>query len=260
MKFVQRDLGESAENSSGGGRRGLAREVAILSVLTITAITGLYLLAGWITDFAVSRITPAQEQALFAGFAFDTFESEPPEEFEEKWQQVGAILEKLRAYKEVPAIDYTLMFDPSPQLNAFALPGGGIALTRGLLQELDEEIAIAFVIAHELGHFAGRDHLQGMGRQIGFGIAMTLLTGGSPDPLTQSATQLIQLNYSRDQETDADAFAIRTLDAIYGRSDGAERLFEILEEKHDLPSWAYMFQTHPDNAERIKAIETHESD
>jgi len=255
VKFVQRDLGESAENSSGGGSRGLAREVFVLAVLTLSAIGSLYLLTGWLAEFAASRITPQQEQRLFADRAFVDYLAEAPAELETQWEQVRTILNKLCAFEEVPAIEYTLLFDPSRELNAYALPGGGIALTHGLLTELDDEIAMAFVIAHELGHFAGRDHLQGLGRQIGFGVAIQLLMGGSPDALTNSTVQLLQLHYSREQESEADAFALRCLDAVYGRRDGADRLFQILSESEHLPAWAYMFQTHPNSRERIAAIQ-----
>ncbi|MEO0511053.1 MAG: M48 family metallopeptidase [Verrucomicrobiota bacterium] len=254
MKFVPKELNQAAENSSGGGPRGMRREALVLTLLMCLTVTLLYLTIGWVTDFAVSRITPEQEQKLFAGVNFGNDSDEAPEEYLEKWQLSQQILDKLVEFPEVPEIDFQLSIYEDAMLNAFALPGGGIALTQGLLDQLDEEIAIAFIIAHELGHFAGRDHLQGMGRQIGFGIAIQLLTGGSPDGLTNSAMQLVNLGYSREQESAADAFAIRCIDYVYGRRDGAERLFKLLQEESTLPSWAYMFQTHPDNEKRIQAI------
>lgn len=64
---MPRDLGESAENSSGGGRRGLLREIAVLSGLTACAVLLLYLLAGWLTDWAVVRISPETEARFFEG-------------------------------------------------------------------------------------------------------------------------------------------------------------------------------------------------
>lgn len=253
MKYVPRDLGESAENSSGGGGRGLAREVVTLAALTVAAIALLFLVAGWITDFAVARISPEKEAAFFEDYFADEFNEDVPEAFEAPWAQAEAILAKLQAAPGVPPLKYQLSYVADPEPNAFALPGGRIVLTRGLLESLEAEIAIAFVLAHELGHFAGRDHLQRLGRQIGFGTGLAILTGGSSGVI-DSVGNLLVLNYSREEETAADRFALGVLDEIYGTREGADRLFEILEEKESLPGWAYMFQTHPDTARRLEEI------
>lgn len=253
MKYVPRDLGESAENSSGGGGKGLAREVVTLAALTLGLIALLFLVAGWVTDFAVARISPEKEAAFFEGYFAEEFNEELPEELEVPWAQAEAILAKLQAAPGVPPLHYRLSYVSDPEPNAFALPGGRIVLTHGLLESLEEEIAIAFVLAHELGHFAGRDHLQRLGRQIGFGTGLAILTGGGSGVI-DSVGNLLVLNYSRDEETDADRFALEVLDEIYGTREGADRLFEILEAKESLPGWAYMFQTHPDTAKRLEEI------
>ncbi len=255
MKYVPRELGEAAENSSGGGRRGLLKEIAVLTTLTVLAMGGLYLLAGLITDFAVSHISPEDERILFKHFTQERFDSTAPEAMATKWAEAQRILAKLVQYEAVVDLDYRLAYSPEPRPNAFAIPGGTIVLTQGLLDDMDEEIAMAFVIAHELGHFAGRDHLQSLGRQVGFGTALTLLTGGKPDGLLNAASQLMALNYSRQQESAADQFGITCLDAVYGHRQGAERLFEILDASDKIPDWAYMFLTHPANAKRIQSIQ-----
>ena len=254
MKFVQKDLGDTAENSSGGGSKGMAREVLLLGSLTTATVTLIVFLSGVITDAAVTQISPEMEQAMFGSSFFAEFDSELSEDLQERWNTAETIFEKLKTYEAVPDIDYTLLYHSEEMLNAFAIPGGGIALTDGLLRELDQDIALAFVLAHELGHFAGRDHLQTMGRQLGIGISLQILMGGTPDRLTESAVELVQLNYSREQERAADAFAIACLNAVYGEHAGAEQLFELLDTQAQLPSWAYMFQTHPENAERIRRI------
>lgn len=255
MKYVPRDLGESAENSSGGGRRGLLREIAVLAGLTGCAVLLLYLLAGGVTDWAVARISPEREAAFFEGMFVAEFATPVPEELEAKWQLAEAIFEKVQAAPGVVPLSYRLAYSPEPLPNAYAVPGGLVVLTRGLLESLqNEEVAIAFVLAHELGHFVGRDHLQRLGRQIGFGSSMMLLTGGSGDAIIESVTGLLDLNYSRDEEMAADQFALQSLDAVYGDRKGAERLFEILEADSEVPTWAYMFLSHPANVERIREI------
>lgn len=254
MKYIHRDLGESAENSSGGGREGLIREILTLAILTVTSLVVLYLTAGWITDLVVSRITPQQEARLFASFMDPTLNEEVPDDLSEPWQRALQILDKLSEYSGVVELDYRLGYSSETRPNAYAVPGGLILLTHGLLENLDDDIAIAFVIAHELGHFAGRDHLKSMGRGVGFGLSLALLTGGSTDGLLDSTAQLMMMNYSRSAESAADRFAVACLTDIYGETDGAERLFELLDAKGKIPDWAYMFMTHPANAERIRNI------
>ena len=164
------------------------------------------------------------------------------------------IRDSLQTYHRVVDLQYQLAYSKEQQPNAYAVPGGMVILTHGLLENLDEDIALAFVLAHELGHFAGRDHLKGMGRSLMFGVAMALLTGGNPDGLLNSASQLMMMNHSRSVESAADQFAIDCLNEMYGKTDGAERLFELLDESDQIPDWAYMFLTHPSNAERIREI------
>jgi Zn-dependent protease with chaperone function len=218
----------------------------------------LYFSAATLTDWIVTRISPEQEAEFFKGSFDQEFDEALPPELTEKWAQAEAILTKLKSHPAVVPVEYRLQYSPETMPNAFAVPGGSIVLTRGLLEALDEEIAMAFVIAHELGHFAGRDHLRRMGRQLGFGAALMLLSGGSPDSLTQYASNLVTLSYGREQESAADQFALQCIDSVYGARDGAERLFEILEAEQSLPDWAYMFMTHPANAKRIREIESAE--
>lgn len=259
MKYVQRELGDSAENSSGGGRSGMWREIGLLSGLVTLSLTILYFLIAAATDWAVSLISPEREAAFFKEFAAAGFVDQAPEDLAEKWEQAQQILDKLVQYEEVVPLQYSLVYSPEPSANAFAVPGGTIVLTDGLLRRLDEEIAIAFVIAHELGHFAGRDHLRRLGRQFGFGVSVSILTGGRSDGVVKTATDFVALNYNREQESAADTFAIGCLDAVYGNREGAERLFEILEEESGLPEWAYMFMTHPANADRIRRVKDAEA-
>ncbi len=254
MKFVQRDLGDAAEVNSGGGDRGLRKEIVGLIFLTIGAFIAINFIVIGITELVVAGLSPQKEQELFSmGGSFGMSE-DVPEEYLEKFALCQRVLEKLQAFEGVPDIEYTLVFVDDQSPNAFALPGGTIAVTKGLLKALDKEISIAFVLAHELGHFAQRDHLRGMGRRLGFGFCLQVLFGGNVDAFTQNATELILADYSRGQESGADEFGLQCIQAIYKETNGAEALFEILEEDDSMPDWAYMFSDHPENEDRIRRI------
>ena len=255
MKFTPRDIGQAAEVSSGGGNRGMFRELAILTVLVVVALTMIYGLIAMGTDFVISRISFEREAKLFALMDQTMQTSEVPESYLEKWSLAQSILDKLEEYPDTPPMDFRLSYIVDPQPNAFAFPGGTIVVTSGLLDSLDEEVSFAFVLAHEIGHFAHRDHLRGFGRRLGLSAALALLFGGQPDPWVKHGAELMMLHYSRIQESRADDFALKSIDHLYGTRDGAERLFEVLEERGEqLPGWAYMFNSHPDNKKRIEKI------
>ena len=116
----------------------------------------------------------------------------------------------------------------NPTANAMALPGGNIVVYTGLLDRVASENELAFVLAHELGHYAHRDHLRGMGRALVFAVIAGLLFG--PDSGTGSllagALGLTELSFSRRQETRADAFAVAALHCAYGHVGGSTDFFD----------------------------------
>jgi Zn-dependent protease with chaperone function len=63
-------------------------------------------------------------------------------------------------------MQYKIHIIPDPRINAMALPGGNIVVFSALIKETGSENELAFVLAHELGHFANRDHLRGLGRRL----------------------------------------------------------------------------------------------
>ncbi len=233
----------------------MLKEVVTLAVLVALALTFIYFCVVAITELAVTRISPEREQELFSNVGNALDSSNVPEALREKFALCERVLQKLRDYEEVPQIDYHLTYMEELSPNAFAVPGGTICVTRGLLNALDEEVAVAFVLAHELGHFAQRDHLRGMGRRLGFGMSVRVLLGGDLEAFSRGTTGLVLAKYSRTQESGADDFGIRCVLAVYGETEGAEALFEVLEEQEgSLPGWAYMFSSHPDNQSRIRRI------
>lgn len=255
MKFVPRPLVETADVSADP--RARRYEFPKLVLWAGGLILALYLAGGWIAEALVGCLSARQEAALFAKFRLPAERplAELPAEFREKAGRLQVVLDRLRQSPDVVPLGYRLSFIEEKLPNAFAVPGGGICVTTGLLKTLDEETALAFVIGHELGHFAGRDHLRGLGRGLAVGIGVSLLFGeGGADVLASRTHLLLQNRYSRARESAADRFALRVVQERYGTGAGVERLFELLQQKDALPGWAYMFATHPDPRGRIRAL------
>ena len=254
MKFVQRNLNESAEASAGKGSQ--LKELVKLSFIALIVIIVLYFFIAVAVDVAVANISVETEKTLFADFKPTGPGKRDSENPDPKVELAQQILEKLVQDPEVPPLNYQVFIIKNEKPNAMAFPGGPIGVTSGLLKVLDEKISLAFVLGHELGHFKNRDHLRGLGRGIATGIVFAILFGDSlgGDFIAGNISQFMNKAYSRDQENKADEFGLRLIMKHYGKSDGAEKLFEIISKNDKIPRWGYMFATHPDTRERIKHL------
>ncbi|MEP7346553.1 MAG: M48 family metalloprotease [Gemmatimonadaceae bacterium] len=176
---------------------------------------------------------------------------------------VGNIGRTLAAKTERPQLAWEYHVVDDPAVNAFALPGGFIFVTRGLLTHLTNEAELASVLGHESGHVAARHSVQQISRQqiasIGIGLGSVL----SPvvakyGQLAGAGLGMLFLKYSRDDETQADQLGFR-----YALADGYDTremisVFEMLQRDEQLsgggrlPEWQ---ATHPDPGNRIKDVQ-----
>lgn len=176
-------------------------------------------------------------------------------------------LDRLAADNDV-GFPIRFQFVQSSAPNAFALPGGQVMATSGLLTALegDQEAFIA-VMAHELGHVRARDGLQAVYRNAGVGVALDIITGGSgaAQQAVIIAGQLNQLRHSRRQESAADdaagdmllaaaldpAALARALEAISAASPGDGSRIDAQDgDRSEIPTW---LSSHPDTDLRIAA-------
>jgi predicted Zn-dependent protease len=199
-------------------------------------------------------------------------DKEPPPQHAEIRAYVSDLAQSLSDEMGLPE-DYTLSvhYVDSEMINAFAMLGGHVFVTRGLLDALDTENSLSLVLAHEIAHVKHRDPLAGMGRGLALQLVFSFVTGQSGRGTTLAATggELGLLHFSREQEADADVAGMRALHRLYGHVEGAGGLFELLIEdsasvkkssennmrKHSaeqaLQGW---LSTHPELAERLEAM------
>ncbi len=143
-----------------------------------------------------------------------------------------------------------------PMNNAFALPGGRIVLFRGLIEQVASPEEVAAVLAHEIGHVAGRDPTRGALRAAGsVGVVGLILGDFAGGALVQLLIgRLIEAGYSQAAEAAADDFAHRTLAAAGVRPSVLADIFVRLRvEGGDAPGIAAHFMDHPALLERIAA-------
>lgn len=180
---------------------------------------------------------------------------------------VNRVGQKLARTSHRPELQYhfKVVNDSSP--NAFALPGGYIAITRGLLTSMENEAQMAAVLAHEIGHVTARHSIQELQRSSLVGTTIGLLgtlAGGTGygQLLTQVGgltANLLSKSYSRDQEYEADGLSVDYLVQAGYSVQGAVQLQNIFIKKFENGNNAdwlnNMFRTHPFSRDRLAAIE-----
>ncbi len=175
---------------------------------------------------------------------------------------IGNLLVKT---SELPNQKFTFTVLDTPIVNAFALPGGYIYITRGLLALAENEAEIAGVLAHEIGHVTARHSAERYGNTVAAGVATTLLgvlVGGPVAQAAGGAAGMALQSYSRDQEFEADMLGVRYLSRAGYDPKGMSSFLSKLQahsrleaELRGKPGEADKFdimQTHPRTADRIQ--------
>lgn len=229
-------------------------------LLLIVAAVVFVLLAVWVTGFAVNwavtRVDPQTEKRLLAGVS-GVLDSQDDAHLEQK-KRVEKLLQPLLACVDQPYdIQVVIQDDAAP--NAFAVPGGQMWVTTGLLESGLSENGLSFILGHELGHFANRDHLRGMGRSLVLWVLSRSLIGGDSgiSELLSPSLLLGEAQHSQAQESAADVTGLQALQCRYGHVGGATEFFENLQINHadSLPGMHY-FESHPQLQQRIKSLQT----
>jgi beta-barrel assembly-enhancing protease len=206
----------------------------------------------------VTRWLPADLEArVFAG-AFETFE-ETAGAANESPRAAAArdVLTRLAARWPESPYAFRLYEVDAAEPNALALPGGAIVVTSALLESAESENELAFVLAHEIGHFAARDHIRGLGRGLILGLLLQAFGGfGASDAVPALASDLANRGFARDQESAADEFALDLVAAEYGHAGGADAFFARLPDAQARfgDHAAVWLNTHPLTERRIAAL------
>lgn len=170
---------------------------------------------------------------------------------------------RLAALSERPSLPWSFRVVDDPAVNAFALPGGFIYITRGILAHFDSEAQLAAVLGHEIGHVTARHSVSQLSKQqlaqLGLGIGTILRPelAGYAD-LAEAALGVLFLKFSRDDERQADDLGLRYLRrARYDPREMAS-VFAMLDRVSAasgggrLPEW---LSTHPNPGDRRERIE-----
>lgn len=161
-----------------------------------------------------------------------------------------------------PNLQYYVKVVDSPVVNAFAVPGGYIYLTRGILAQLNNEAELMGILAHEMGHITARHTVSQLSKQQ---LGQLLLIGGMivSEEFAQYAQyalegmQLLFLKFSRDNEREADRLGVEYSSKIGYDAHKMADFFRVLqkmslaESQGGIPTF---MSTHPDPGDRYNSV------
>ncbi|MEK9672526.1 MAG: M48 family metalloprotease [Rhodospirillaceae bacterium] len=177
--------------------------------------------------------------------------------------------EKLSRVSDLPGLKFKFTVLDDSNINAFALPGGFVYITRGLVALAENEAEMAGVLAHEIGHITARHtaqrYSQAMATNIGLiGLSIAGSIFGVPGDLNRLVGQVRQLylqSYSREQELEADMLGVRYMSRAGYNPQALETFFRKMaahtsisqrsQGRPDTDPAANILSTHPRTADRI---------
>ncbi|MBI5170639.1 MAG: M48 family metalloprotease [Candidatus Eisenbacteria bacterium] len=170
---------------------------------------------------------------------------------------VDSVGKKLARVSELPNLDWHFTVLDDPVVNAFAMPGGYIYITRGILAHLNSEAQLAGVLGHEIGHVTARHSAKHITQQqlagLGLGLAGAFSeTFARYSGAAEQALGLLMLKYSRDDESQSDALGIKY--AVAAGYDPREipATYAMLKRigERGGSSLPFYLSTHPDPGDR----------
>ena len=162
-----------------------------------------------------------------------------------------------------PNLPWTFTLLDTPMVNAMALPGGYVYVTRGIMERLNSEDELAGVIGHEVAHVAARHSTHAMSAgtmaQIGVVAAAVILADDNADAWATAGligAGLLFTKYSRQQETEADILGTKYMASTGYNPLGSENMLMALERLGGAPNgWLERyFMDHPDPKKRVQDV------
>lgn len=173
---------------------------------------------------------------------------------------VNDFCQRLAKISHRPNLSYECKVMDSPVVNAFALPGGYIYFTRGILAYLNNEAELITVMGHELGHITARHSAQQYSRaqlaQVGLGVGMVFMPDIAGE-VAQLGVQMLFLKFGRDDERQSDDLGVEYASKLGYDAKQMANFFNTLDRMRPssdgspLPDW---FSTHPNPAERNQTV------
>ncbi len=174
-------------------------------------------------------------------------------------RRLDAIGRRAAAASSEPAFPWTFRILDTGEVNALALPGGLIYITRGMMDYAANDDQLAGVVAHEVAHVDHHHAKIAIERAMTQAFLVELVTQRSPDSIRQAAAITLDLNMRegyRQREYEADRFGTLYAFRAGYRADGLRQLLSYLHEKEGDPARiTWLLQSHPPLSRRLQRLD-----
>ncbi|GAB4198245.1 MAG: hypothetical protein Fur006_47760 [Coleofasciculaceae cyanobacterium] len=230
-------------------------QLLILLGLFVGLIVGAIWLLNLLINGLIWIIPPSVERQLGA-VVVPVFEQQAkPSPAQDTLNQMLARLEAQLPPEQKQNRDYRVLYVPNSTVNAIALPGDAIVMYAGLVSQAESENELMMVLGHELGHFAHRDHLRGLGRSLLVQIVIAMFigdTGWLQSAAVSSIETVTRSQFSQSQERKADEYGLILLQKTYGHVAGATDFFARMSRQKGA-NVAFL-STHPAPGKRVNEL------
>ena len=173
---------------------------------------------------------------------------------------INSVGQTVAMVSHMPGLTFHFIAVNDDSVNAMALPGGYIFITRGMLAQLSTEAQLAAILAHETAHITARHSAQAMSNQIGLDLILSTISNQSSSQSIVAAanigTQLIGLKYSRSHESQADIIGTDYIVKAGYNPYAMIETMEILQAQSQQRPIEFL-STHPSPANRKTNLQTH---
>jgi len=172
---------------------------------------------------------------------------------------INNVGQKIAAVSHRPGLEFHYTALNHESINAMALPGGYVFITRGMLERLTSEAQLAGVLAHETAHITARHSAAAVSRQMGIDLALSVAgqkVSSSAMDIARVGAGLIGLRYSREQETQADMYGLDYMVKAGYNPYAMVETIEMLQRQNKMRPIEF-FSSHPDPANRKANILEH---
>ena len=250
--------------SSSKGKLIIAALIAIVALISYYSKTDVNPITG-----EKQRVSLTQEQEVVLGLQsapkmIQEFGGEVQDpQIRDMVTKVGQkIVNGTEAGRSKYKFNFHVLSDPNT-VNAFALPGGQVFITMGLLKLLKNEDQLAGVLGHEIGHVIGRHSAEHMAKQEltqGLLSATEIATYDPGSPNMQAAIaryvgDMINMKYGREDEIESDRFGVRYMYETGYRPEAQIEVMKILKQASGGQRQQEFLSTHPDPENKIVEIE-----
>ena len=235
-----------------------SRSLLAVGLGSIGAIVLLYVFGvNAAADWLARRAPPSWERTLGEGVAERMAPADRQCQDSSSTAAVAAVLQRLVAGGPPTPYAFRVVIVRDSAINAFAAPGGFVAVHSGLIAAAESPDELAGVLAHEAQHVLLRHSTRAIFREIPLQVAITLLFGGSGvEGLASMVGSLGALGYRRDDEAEADREGMRLMHAAGLDGHAMVSFMRTLERKNaSAPRLLSYVSSHPHTADRVAQLE-----